>query len=180
MLPFQELMNLREKPDMKFLDAIKNKIPQSYQDTFFVNYFGISKVPLIFFVGPSVVTLNDNECVIKIKLNKRTKNHLNSMYFGVLATGADLSGGLVAMKTIMESGENVALSFKDFHADFIKRAEGDVHFVCKQVQDIKKFVQNVIESKERMNFPVYIEAIVPSQSNELVAKFTLTLSLKLK
>lgn len=158
---------------------LKDFIPEKYRDTFFVRLFGFAKVPLIFFVGPSVVKLDDEMCIVKIPLNRRTKNHLNSMYFGVLATGADLAGGLVAMKEITESKKKVALSFKDFHAEFLKRAEGDVHFICTQIPEIKKFVAEVIASGERMNFPVYIEAIVPSEGNNPVAKFTLTLSLKL-
>ena len=159
---------------------LKDFIPKKYRDTLFVRLFGFAKVPLIFFVGPSVVKLDDEMCIVKIPLNRRTKNHLNSMYFGVLATGADLAGGLVAMKEITEYKKKVALSFKDFHAEFLKRAEGDVHFICTQIPEIKKFVAEVIASGERMNFPVYIEAIVPSEGNNPVAKFTLTLSLKLK
>lgn len=161
-------------------ELISKNIPQKLQDTLFVRFFGLTKVPLIFFVSPSVVRLDDQQCVVKIPLNRRTKNHLNSMYFGVLATGADLAGGLVAMKEIADSKKQVALSFKDFHAEFLKRAEGDVHFVCTQIPEIKNFVAQVIASGERMNFPVYIEAIVPSIEEAPVAKFTLTLSLKLK
>jgi acyl-coenzyme A thioesterase PaaI-like protein len=142
--------------------------------------FGIAKVPLIFFVRPSVIRLDDEQCIVKIPLIRRTRNHLNSMYFGVLATGADLAGGLVAMKEITDSKQKVALSFKDFHAEFLKRAEGDVHFVCTQIPELKKFVAEVIASGERMNFPVNIVAIVPSVGLEPVAKFILTLSLKLK
>src|ERR1700693_1396447 len=121
-------------------NLILSIIPKKYHDTLFVRFFGLAKVPLIFFVRPSVIRLDDSECVIKIPLNRRTKNHLNSMYFGVLATGADLAGGLVAMKEITASKKRVALSFKDFHAEFLKRAEGDVHFVCTQIPEIKKFV----------------------------------------
>lgn len=161
-------------------ELITKNIPKKFQDTLLVRFFGLTKVPLIFFVGPSVVRLDDEQCIIKIPLNRRTKNHLNSMYFGVLATGADLAGGLVAMKEISESKKNVALSFKDFHVEFLKRAEGDVHFICTQIPEIKKFVGEVIASGERMNFPVHIEAIVPSKGTEPVAKFILTLSLKLK
>ena len=167
---------------------IKELIPQSlqktfddkYKDTLFVRLFGLTKVAMIFFVSPSVVCLDDEQCVVKIPLNRRTRNHLNSMYFGALATGADLAGGLVAMSEITKSKKKVALSFKDFHAEFLKRAEGDVHFVCTQIPEIKKFVADVIESGERMNFPVHIEAIVPSLGSEAVAKFVLTLSLKVK
>ena len=155
-------------------------VPKKFHNTLFVRLFGLAKVPLIFFVRPSVICLNDEKCIVKIPLNRRTKNHLNSMYFGVLATGADLAGGLVAMKEINDSKQKVALSFKDFHAEFLKRAEGDVHFVCTQIPEIKKFVAEVIKSGERMNFTVQIEAIVPSKGTEVVARFILTLSLKLK
>lgn len=160
---------------------LKNNVPKKYQDTMFVRLFGFMKVPLIFWVSPSVVTMNEEECVIKIPLNRRTKNHLKSMYFGVLCTGADIAGGLVAMNEITASGKRVALSFKDFKADFLKRAEGDVHFKVTQIKEIKKFVAEVIKSGERMNFPVEISAVVPSiNPNEEVAKFVLTLSLKVK
>ncbi len=150
------------------------------KDTLFVRYFGLTKVPLIFFVSPSVLKLDDQECRIKIPLNRRTRNHLKSMYFGVLATGADLAGGLVAMKEIYASKKKIALSFKDFHAEFLKRAEGDTHFVCTQIPEIKNFVKEVIASGERMNFPVHIEAVCPDIGPEPVAKFVLTLSLKMK
>jgi acyl-coenzyme A thioesterase PaaI-like protein len=163
------------------LDFIKKNIPKKIQDTVVVRLFGLVKVPMIFFVSPTVLRLDDKECVVKIALGKRTKNHLGSMYFGVLATGADIAGGLAAMNVISASKKKVALSFKDFHAEFLKRAEGDVHFICTQVPEIKKFVADVISSGERMNFPVEIKAYVPSVNpTEEVAKFILTLSLKLK
>lgn len=162
-------------------EILKNSVPKKLQDTMFVRLFGLMKVPLIFWVAPSVVSLNDQECVIKIPLNRRTKNHLNSMYFGVLCTGADIAGGLVAMNEITASKKKIALSFKDFNAEFLKRAEGDVHFICTQIPEIKKFVKEVIESGERMNFPVHIKATVPGiNPHEEVARFILTLSLKLK
>ena len=161
-------------------ELLTKSLPKKIQNTVFVRLFGLTKVALIFFVSPSVIQLDDEKCIVKIPLNRRTKNHLNSMYFGVLATGADLAGGLVAMKEITNSKRKVALSFKDFHAEFLKRAEGDVHFICTQIPEIKSFVSEVIKSGERMNFPVHIEAIVPSIGPEVVAKFILTLSLKLK
>lgn len=162
-------------------ELIKNNVPKKLQDTVFVRLFGLMKVPLIFWVSPSVVSLNDQECIIKIPLNRRTKNHLKSMYFGVLCTGADIAGGLVAMNEITASKKKIALSFKDFNAEFLKRAEGDVHFICTQIPEIKNFVQEVIKSGERMNFPVNIKAVVPSiNPNEEVARFVLTLSLKVK
>jgi acyl-coenzyme A thioesterase PaaI-like protein len=161
--------------------SIQDLIPKAVKDTLYVRLFGLIKVPLIFYVSPKVIKMDDDICEIKIPLNRKTKNHLHSMYFGVLCTGADIAGGLVAMNEIEKSKQKIALSFKDFHADFLKRAHGDVHFRCTQSKEIKKFVEEVIASKERMNFPVIIEAVVPSKPEDgVVAKFTLTLSLKMK
>jgi acyl-coenzyme A thioesterase PaaI-like protein len=154
---------------------------KNFKQTLLVRAFGMFKVPLILFVSPSVVQLDSEACIIKIPLNFKTRNHLKSMYFGVLCTGADIAGGLVAMNEISESQKKIALSFKDFKAEFLKRAEGDVHFKCIQTKEIKEFVQQVILSKERMNFPVVITATVPSIDPALVvARFELTLSLKFK
>jgi acyl-coenzyme A thioesterase PaaI-like protein len=154
---------------------------KNLKHTLFVRAFGLMKVPMILFVSPTVVKMDLDSCVIKIPLNVRTRNHLKSMYFGSLCTGADIAGGLMAMNEISNSKKNIALSFKDFKAEFLKRAEGDVHFTCTQTREIKDFVEKVIESKDRMNFPVKILATVPSiNPEEVVAKFELTLSLKLK
>lgn len=157
------------------------KIPEKIKNTAYVRLFGLVKVPLIFWVRPTVLQMDDNIVKVKIPLNRRTKNHLNSMYFGVLATGADVSGALLAMNKIQKSKRNISLAFKDFKADFLKRAHGDVHFVNTQGNELSELIEKVIETKERQNHSLYIEAFVPSESEtEPVAKFWLTLSLKLK
>ncbi len=163
------------------MKKILKYVPLKYRDQAMINLFGFFQVPMIFWIGPKVIRLDESECHIEIKLNRRTKNHLNSMYFGVLSAGADIAGGLIAMKCIEDSHKKVALSFKDFHADFLKRAEGDTIFINSQGQEIKKFVDEVVRSGERMNMPLEILAFTPKYSTtEPVAKFILTLSLKVK
>ena len=142
--------------------------------------FGLMRIPLIFFCRPKVVSISDTKLEVKIKFNRRTKNHLNSMYFGVLSVGADVTGGFLAMKLIRNNQSRISLIFKDFHADFLKRAEGDVHFICEDGLAIKNLVEVAEQTGERQNLPLHITATVPSISNESVAEFILTLSLKKK
>ena len=142
--------------------------------------FGLTQVPMIFYCRPKVVSISDRKLEIKIKLNRRTKNHLNSMYFGVLSVGADVTSGFLAMKLIQASKSKINLIFKDFHADFLKRAEGDVHFICEDGIAIQNLVRKAEETGERQNLPVEIVATVPKISDEPVAKFVLTLSIKKK
>jgi len=162
-------------------DKLLKKLPPKIRDNAMIFFFGLLKVPLIGYVRPKVITLDENKSVIKIPLNWRNKNHLGSMYFGVMATAADVCSGLAAMKQIVLSGKNIHLSFKDFKADFKKRAEGATYFTCDQGAEIKNFVNEVIKSKERMNMPIKVVATVPEHfGDEPVATFTLTLSLKHK
>jgi len=141
--------------------------------------FGLAKIPLLFLVGPSVIRLSKKACEIKIPLNYLTKNHLGSMYFGVLAVGADCAGGMIAMEAIKASKKKVSLIFKDFKAEFFKRAESTVHFTCSDGDAIQKQVQATVRSKKRVNSTVEVIATTPKVSgDEPVAKFWLTLSLK--
>ena len=142
--------------------------------------FGLTRIPLIFYCRPKVVSISDTRLEVKIKLSRRTKNHLNSMYFGVLSVGADVTGGFLAMKFIQASKSHISLIFKDFHADFLRRAEGDVHFICEDGSAIQNLIEVAEETGKRQNFPLHIIAKVPSISPEPVAKFILTLSIKKK
>ncbi len=144
-------------------------------------YFGITKIPLIFFVKPRVIQLDESQCVIKIPLHRRTRNHLKSMYFGVLAVGADLASGLLAMQLLDRSDHKISLIFKDMQANFLKRVDGDAIFTCTDGQKIRTLVEKVIDTGERHHEPLNIQVTAPDKyGDEILATFTLTLSLKVK
>ena len=145
---------------------------------YFLKIFSIKKIPMLWFCRPKVMNMTNETIEIKIPLKRKTKNHLNSMYFGALSVGADITGGFLAMMCIQRSKRSIALIFKDFKANFLKRAEGDVHFYCNEGELISELVNKTIKSRERQNMVVHIFATVPSISNDVVAKFKLTLSLK--
>lgn len=156
-----------------------SKSSKTFLATIFVRYFGLSKIPMLFFIKPWVLEMSDEQVVIKVPLSRRTKNHLGCMYFGALAAGADLAGGLVAMSEIRASKEPISLIFKDLKADFLKRVEGHAHFICRDVLGIRDLVQRAIASGERVEMPVHVDVTVPSKlGGESVAKFVLTLSIK--
>jgi len=102
------------------------------------------------------------------------------MYFGVLAAGADCACGALAYYLIDKTASGrVQLLFKDFKAEFVKRAEADVVFICTQGDLILETIHKAIETGERQNVPIEVIAQVPSLSiTDPVAQFVLTLSLK--
>ena len=151
-----------------------------FWETFRLRSFGAMKIPLLFWCLPTVTRLDDQGCAVRIRLTRRTRNHLGSMYFGALCIGADCAGGLIAYREIEKSGKPVSLIFKDFRAEFLKRAEGHVEFSCDQGEEIRTLVQEVLSSADRREMPVRILARVPggAQPDEVIARFELTLSLK--
>lgn len=155
--------------------------PKALMATLYLRYFGLRKIPLLFFVRPTVIVLELERAVFKIPLQRRTKNHLGSMYFAVLAAGADLACGFLAMAAIRAAKEPVSLIFKSVQAEFLKRAEGDVYFSCEEGILIRDLVQKAIETGERVELAVPVIATVPKKfGDEPVARFVLTLSLKKK
>ena len=146
--------------------------------TWMIRLFGFTKVAMIAYCRPRVITFDESTLEIKIPLNRRTRNHINSMYFGALSVGADLTGGFLALPPIQQSKRKIILVFKDFNAKFLKRAESDVHFICKDGLAVKNLVDSAIKTQERQNFKLYIIAKTPKISDDIVAEFELTLSIK--
>lgn len=141
--------------------------------------YTLFKIPLIAFCFPRVLEFSDKRTVLKIPLGFRTRNHLNSMYFGVINVGAELCIAMTAVQKIKESGHRIDFLFKDYKVNFLKRADGDVHFICDEVGVVVDQIKEAGASTERINRTMRAYAIVPSQHpTEKVAEFELTLSVR--
>jgi acyl-coenzyme A thioesterase PaaI-like protein len=157
---------------------ISKLITEKTRETLSLRLFGFTKIPLLFYVGVSVAEISPERMVVRIPLRRRTKNHLGSMYFGALCIGADCAPGAFAMYLIRQQPARISMVFKDFQAEFLKRAEGDVDFICDQGKEITELVALAAASDERVEKQIDVIAAVPSISDEPVARFKLTLSLK--
>ena len=152
----------------------------NFKQTALVRLFALSKVPLLGSVWPKVTEITAQKLALRIRLTRKTKNHLGSMYFGALCMGAEAAVGIKAFEIIRQSRpRRVDLIFKDFHADFLKRAEGDVEFVCDQGDEIKALVEKCLATNQRETQTFKAQAFVPQQNpTEPVASFAVTLSVK--
>ena len=146
-----------------------------------LRFYTLFKVPMINYCRPVVVEITDDRSHVVIPLRYRTKNHVNSMYFGSLSVGADLCVGLLGMHHIGQSGGGLVLIFKDFKVSFIKKALSHVHFICAEGEAVKALIAKVVKTGHRQNATVHGFATTPTVSgDEHIAKFDLTLSVGLK
>ncbi|KTD62544.1 PaaI family thioesterase [Legionella spiritensis] len=146
---------------------------------YFLWYFSRFKVPMIGYLKPRLLVIDDQRVVVKLPLRRRSKNHLNSMYFGALSVGADLAGGLHGFYYAAKNQLKVSLVFKSFQAQFLRRPESDVYFVCEQGDDVHAMIVESKASGERINKMIRIRALIHyPETPEEVACFDLELSLK--
>lgn len=157
---------------------LKSLLAESTRNTLYLRYFALTKIPLLFYARPSVVEKSAQRVVVRIPLSRRTKNHQGSMYFASLAMGADVSVGLLAVELINRQEENISFIFRDFNAEFYRRATADVYFTCNQGEAIAELVNMALSSDQRVEKTLDAVATVPSENDEPVARFRLTLSLK--
>jgi acyl-coenzyme A thioesterase PaaI-like protein len=138
------------------------------------------RIPLLFWVRPRVVEVSAGRVLVKIRLRRRTKNHLGTMYFGALATGADAAIGYLAMLHIRASGAPISLVFRDIRGDFLKGARGDAVFECEDGHAIETLVAEASASRRRCELACTAVARVAAEDggSDEVARFVLTLSLR--
>ena len=143
-----------------------------------INAYSVVNIPLLAFVTPQVLTLDGSKSEVRVRLDRRTRNHLGVMYFGALAMGAELSIALKAITSIRSSGKRIDFIFKDFSAEFLKRADGHVHFICEEVPLVNQLIQQAAQNNERHEKTFNGYAVVPSSGPEPVMRYKLTLSVK--
>jgi hypothetical protein len=145
-----------------------------------VRLWSFLNVFLLWLIRPTIVELNERRCIVRVPLNWRTRRRdIHAMYLGVLCMGADVAAGLIAFNLVREKKVAVSFIFKDLHADFLKRAEGDVLFTNEDGPVIVSLVERALVSGEREETAVHVTATVPAKlGDEPVARFALTLSIR--
>ena len=98
------------------------------------------------------------------------------MYFGALAVGADIAGGIQVFYFSKMLGKEISFAFKGMNAQFIKRAESNIIFESTQGELVKAAIDKSIAEKVRVNESIEVRAINDAQ--EIVAKFDMIISVR--
>ena len=137
---------------------------------------GFMKIPMIRYTKPKLLAIDDNTVRVKIKLRRRTKNHLSSMYFGALSVGADIAGGIQVFYFSKKMDRKVSFEFKGMNAQFLKRAESDIIFESNEGQKIQKAMEKSLKEGSRINDSIMVEA--KNDQGEVVATFEMIVSVR--
>ena len=134
---------------------------------------------MIFFARPRIANIDDKESRIILPFKRRNRNHVGSLYIGVLTIGADLCVGLLAMQHIRQINPKIVVIFKDLSCEYLKKAMGPTEFICLQGEEIAELVKNAGETGQRQTQTFQGHAVSTVNGEKVhVMNFAITLSVK--
>ncbi|NUM57851.1 MAG: DUF4442 domain-containing protein [Bdellovibrionaceae bacterium] len=144
---------------------------------FYIKATSLFRVPLLFFCCPKVLALDD-KAKVKLPLNWITKNHYRSMYFGALSMGAELAVALPILNEMFVNKRKVNFIFKDFKAEFHKRAETDVIFECPNVKELLELISKSETQKQRITQAFNGKAYSATDPENIFMSYEISISVK--
>lgn len=113
-----------------------------------LNKFLLLKLPSAFFTGIRVKHLDDTNAKVTVTHRWINQNPFRSLYFGVQAMAAELSTGVLVMRSIAKTGKRISMLVTEQKGGFYKKATGKITFVCDQGHQIDKVIHKAIETGE--------------------------------
>ena len=143
-----------------------------------VNLFMLLKLPLAYIGGVRVKRVSEEQATVKITYKWMNQNPFKSMFWAAQGMAAEMSTGVLVMKAIEDSKENVSMLVTHQEASFYKKATGKILFTCKGGDEIRKAIKMSKQSKEGQLVQLIAEG--KNEDGVVVSKFNFEWSLKVK
>ena len=140
--------------------------------------FLLSKLPSAYFSGVRVKSLDENKCEVSVPFKWFSQNPFRSTYFACLSMAAEMSTGALALAHLHKRNPSVSMLVVKVESEYFKKATRRTTFVCEDGSQIKKMIEEAVESGEGRT--IRAKTIGKNKTGELVAEFFITWSFKAK
>lgn len=110
-----------------------------------INKFMLFELPLAYFGGVRVVSINETSAIVKIKHRWFNQNPFKSMFWAAQGMAAEMTTGVLVMKGIEKSNKKVSMLVINQKGSFTKKATGRIRFECHG----GNLVDNAIEESSK-------------------------------
>ena len=140
------------------------------------NMFMFFKLPSAWWSGVRLHSLNESECIVKVKHSWINQNPFKSMFWAVQGMAAEMTTGAFLTREINLSGENISMLVSNNTAKFTKKATGKIRFVCNKGLEVKKLIQKAVDTGDSQT--LWIDSIGYNEDNLMVSHFSFEWSVK--
>ena len=95
-----------------------------------INRFMIFKLPLAYFGGVRVASIEKETAIVNITHKWLNQNPFKSMFWAAQGMAAEMATGVLVMKGIENIGKNVSMLVTNQRGNFTKKATGKIRFEC--------------------------------------------------
>ena len=140
------------------------------------NMFMFFKLPTAWWSGVRLHSLNESECIVKVKHSWINQNPFKSMFWAVQGMAAEMTTGAFLTREINLSGENISMLVSNNTAKFTKKATGKIRFVCNKGLEVKKLIQKAVDTGDSQT--LWIDSTGYNEDNLVVSHFSFEWSVK--
>ena len=140
------------------------------------NMFMFFKLPSAWWSGVRLHSLNESECIVKVKHSWINQNPFKSMFWAVQGMAAEMTTGAFLTREINLSGENISMLVSNNTAKFTKKATGKIRFVCTKGLEVKKLIQKAVDTGDSQT--LWIDSTGYNEDNLVVSHFSFEWSVK--
>ncbi len=129
-----------------------------------------------FISGIRLIYLDQKKSVVTVPNRWLNKNPFNSMYFAVQSMAAELSTAAPVMLALHGCDASIALIIVSIRADFVKKAQSELTFVCLDYEKIFNAISELKQAGDSAT--VTAKTIGKDVAGDEVATFYFTWSFK--
>jgi hypothetical protein len=154
--------------------TFRNKI----MNPVFFRMFLLKKLPLVYFTGIRISSLDEQSCTTTAKYSWLNQNPFRSMYFAVMQMAAELSTGVLCMGNTYQQVPAVSMLVVKTEGMYHKKATGKVNFTCSDGNLVNEATLQTTRTGEGV--PIRCYSVATNEAGEVIAEFWITWSLKAK
>lgn len=136
------------------------------------------KLPLAYFGGVRVVSINEKTVIVRIKYRWINQNPFKSMFWAAQGMAAEMTTGVSVMKGIQNSGKKVSMLVTNQKGNFTKKAIGRIRFECHDGDLVVNAIKESSETGEGRTIIMKSEGF--NEDGISVSNFEFEWSLKVK
>jgi len=136
----------------------------------------LKSLPMAFVSGIRLIHLDQKKSVVTVPNRWLNKNPFKSMYFAVQSMAAELSTAAPVMLALHGVDASIALIIVNIEADFVKKAQSQLTFVCLDYEKIFNTISGLVQAGDSAT--VTAKTIGKDADGDEVATFYFTWSFK--
>jgi len=143
-----------------------------------LNAYLFSKLPSAYWSGVRVSSIDENECIVRVKHKWFNQNPFKSMYFAVQAMAAELSTGALVMLQIQKSNKKISMLVANNNGSYTKKATGKIIFTCTDGKKVKEAIKQAVETGTGQKF--WMQSIGKDEAGDQVSEMNFEWTIKVK